>query len=348
MPEPTDNDNKQPDRRKFILGAAAIGAGAGGLLGSGLIAPKPAIAAGAVNLYGANAFAGPHQSAADLGLTKRYPVEGYPGVTLPFPTNPAQFLQLGLKTLFGVLQVCLCVTPQGVMRFVGMDKVFDATMKGGLGVTIGEGQSKAGKNTLGQLIHILFHPTDHFSEGLSTALGVITFSHDGDRPVPPSFLSPVDPGRVLKAFGDTFLNPLQWPNLAARFLRDPMGFFQDFIRMFFPGHQNMRFNVKVKCEAYPDLVLVNRNTIEMSNSNVQEFPPRNAGYAPAGTVELVDIKNPTGPTVVVIEQFNSVVSHKEGAPAKLDKNFINANVGSVVTVDKSITFQPEASRLALA
>ncbi|SDH76301.1 hypothetical protein SAMN05421505_12222 [Sinosporangium album] len=303
----------QPDRRRFMLGAAAVGAGAatGGLFGA--------------------AWA-PTASAADLGLAGyKYPVPGYPGASLPFPTDPGQFLSMALKTVFGALQVCLCITPQGVMRLVTGDKV-TANLNGGLGVSIGEGRSKQGKNAIEQAINVLLNPTDHISDGISDALGLISFRHDGERGMPQSGLSPLDPVRVFKRFAELFFNPLRWPTLAANFMRDPVGFFRGFIGLFFPAQQQMNFNVKVTCEKYPDLVLVNRNTIAMENGNAKEFPPRNAGYAPAGAVELVDINNPTGPTVVTIDQFNSVVSHKEGAPAQLSPQFVQTNVSQVVTV----------------
>ncbi|WP_283134065.1 hypothetical protein [Rhizohabitans arisaemae] len=316
MPEPSSggpDSEITADRRRFIAGAAAVTAGAatGGLFGAGMWA-SPA-------------------SASALGLTRQYAVPGYPGATLPFPTDPGAFFAQALKTVFGALQVCLCVTPQGVLRLVGGETA-TANLAGGLGVAIGEGRSKQGKNVIQQAINVLLNPTDHISDGVSDALGVIGIRHDGARPTPSSNISPLDPARVFARFAELFLNPLRWPSLIAAFLRDPVGFFSSFLGLFFPAQQNMNFNVKVTSSKFPDVVLVNRSIITMQNGNAKEFPPRNAGYAPQGAVELVDVRNPTGPTLVTIEQFNSVVSHRKGAPAQLTPAFVQQNVAQVVTV----------------
>ncbi len=56
-----------------------------------------------------------------------------------------------------------------------------------------------------------------------------------------------------------------------------------------------------------DVVLVPRS-LAMS---LDSFPPKNAGYATPGLVELVDTDNPAGSPLVVIEGWQPTVDHRK-------------------------------------
>lgn len=300
------------DRRTFLAGAA--GAAAVAATG-GLISTPPAAAA--TWQYSFNPGA-PLHPAHGVGLGQDFASDhqwlpGYGYATLPFPTDPGSFFSWALKTAFGAFQRCLCVTPQAVFALVGLDgSTQRCEMSGGVGVGVGGGSS----NAIQQILSVALNPTEHISQGVNGVLGDLSITHDGGRKAPLSGILPLDPEVVFHQFL-RLANPFNWPGLAIKFATNPMSIIEEFLRFFFPARQNMNFNINVTASRFSGVTLVNKATIAMQNPSLSTFPPVGAPYQPPGPVELVDINNPSGPVIVVINNFQATVSHRKGLPPQV-------------------------------
>ncbi len=298
------SDSTPTDRRGFLTGvAAAAGAAAVG----GLVPAAPARAA-------APAFI-PHRppfgSTAYLPEHAYLPGYGYAG--LPFPSEPGAFLSSAIKTIFGTVSRCLCSAPAAVLDLVGLGGAAETLgMQGGVGVGIGAGIT----DLVSQLFHLVLHPLEHISQGVTNLFGAFKVSHDPDRPCEPSTLMPSDPDRVFHHFL-VFANPFNWPRYIAKFLANPLSIFEEFLKFFFPMQQTMNFNIRVEAEAFPGVALVNRGTIQMQNPAVPSFPPAAAPYQPPTATELVDATKPDGPALCLIKEFQATVSHRKDLPEQV-------------------------------
>lgn len=317
----SDNANVQ-DRRRFLAGAAAAAgaaAMAGGTLGPatpatpalGAVAPSGLISA--TGFVRADAITGNPYVKAYPELAHRPYVPGYGFAELPFATEPGAFFSDALKRLFGVFQRCLCITPQAVLNFVGLGGGTQTMrMEGGVGVGIGGGQD----NLIQQILNVVLHPGEHISRGFNALLGPIEVDHDESRPVPPSFILPLDAEQIFHQF-IRIVAPWNWPEIIGNFIKNPLSIFEELLGFFFPVRQQMNFNVTVTCKKFPGLVLVNKKSIQVESKALRSFPPKNAPYETPGVVELVDQKNPNGRPLVVIEKWQPTIDHRKGLPPQV-------------------------------
>jgi hypothetical protein len=237
-------------------------------------------------------------------------IKGYGFAGLPFPSEPGAFLSSALKAIFGTVSRCLCNAPAAVLNMVGLGGASEALgMSGGVGVGVGAGVT----DLIGQIIHIVLHPLEHISQGVSNILGAFTVNHDAGRPCDPSSLIPSDTDRIFHHFL-VLANPLNWPRYIAKFITSPLSIFEEFLKFFYPMQQTMNFNIKCECKAFPGVTLINKDTIQMRNPALDAFPPVSALYQPPQETSLVDARNPDGPTLCVIKEFKATVSHRKDLP----------------------------------
>jgi len=323
-----ENAGPHADRRRFLAGAAAAGAAGAAAVAGGGLAPTPAMAAapGGSGLLAPTGFT---WAGAIPGnpYVKYYPelanrpyIPGYGFAELPMPTEPGAFLSEALKRIFGVFQRCLCITPEAVINFATLgaanlqsDKQRETIrMEGGVGVGIGGGQD----NLIQQVFNVILHPGEHISMGIAELVGKITVDHDGNRKVEPSFILPIDTEQIIGQF-IRIVNPLNWPTIIGNFVKNPLSIFEELLAFFFPVRQRMNFNVKVKCEKFPDVELVNKATIQVDSGHLSSFPPKNAPYRTPGPVEFVDAKYPNSQPLVVIEKWQPTVDHRKNLPPQV-------------------------------
>lgn len=313
------------DRRKFLSGAAgtalAGGIGGGLIVGASpaLAAPVPAFEYRPSGLLTPDGFLRADQVPGNP-FVKAWPdlgprpyIRGYGFAELPFPSEPGAFLAHAIKTMYGVFQRCLCITPQAILNFIGLGGgTSNVSMSGGVGVGVGGGQD----NLIQQISNVLLHPGEHISKGVDALLGGLFIDHDGDRDTPPSFILPINLETIFEQF-IRLINPLNWPQIIVNTLKNPFSIFDELMRFFFPVKQDMKFNINVTVESFPGITLINKEIIPVQSGNQPSFPPKAAPYSTPGPVELVDRDNPGKGTLVVIEQWQPTIDHRKDLPPQV-------------------------------
>ncbi|MCX5205718.1 hypothetical protein OG897_30235 [Streptomyces sp. NBC_00237] len=156
-------------------------------------------------------------------------------------------------------------------------------------------------------IRVDLHTTAFTGMFTDTAAPLRTLGMNPSAEIAPGSIIPVDQGRVVKAFGDVFLNPLQWPSLSNRFVKDPVGFYQDYLRMFFPAVTTFTVPLTATSASGAALALQGSGVPHMlfRDSDAKEFPPRQGNFAPVQPLVLG-----TGSDAVTLRAMTSTVIHQ--------------------------------------
>lgn len=234
-------------------------------------------------------------------------IPGYGNAGLPFATEPGAFLGEALKALHGVLHHYRCAVARAEFDFTPMQGAREEiALDGGLAYTVGGGTTDHDRGTAG----VAITPVAFSQHGRGRTSGDVTIEHDATRPVAAGRIRPEKPEQVFDAFR-IFTSEANSLYFLTKYHEEPLAIYRKYISHFAPLRLDIEVNARIQASRFPGLVLINRAPIRLESSALPDLAQDGAQWHATGPIELVDAKNPGGPTLAVIRTYPATATFRK-------------------------------------